>query len=187
LGGNPDCTYPERVARRSAVLTVLLIAAGVVFLDQVTKAWAVANLMGKPAQEVLGQWLQWSYATNSGAAFSFGSGNAWAFTAIAASVIVVILYFTAKVTNRWWAIAMGLILGGGMGNFIDRLIREPGVGQGHVVDFIAVPNWPVFNVADMAVVGGALLAVVLSLRGIDYRDRVEPQADGLAATPTLAP
>lgn len=157
------------MARRSAVLTVLLIAAAVVFLDQLTKAWAVANLRDRLPVEVVGEWLQWRFATNSGAAFSFGSGRAWVFTLIAATVIVVVLYFTPRVANRWWAIALGLILGGGMGNFVDRMVREPGVGQGHVIDFIAIPNWPVFNIADMAVVCGSLLGVFLSLKGIDYR------------------
>jgi signal peptidase II len=78
---------------------------------------------------------------------------------------------------------MGLILGGGLGNFLDRLFREPSFGQGHVIDFIRVPNWPVFNIADMAVVGGACLAVFLSLRGIDYRAAQDaPDTSDAAAT-----
>ena len=156
------------MARRSAVITLLGIAAVVVVIDQLTKAWALAELRGKPPVEVLGDWLQWSFATNSGAAFSLGRGNAWIFTIISAVVIVAILVLMRRLVNMWWAVALGLVLGGGVGNFIDRLVREPGVGQGHVVDFIAVPNWPVFNVADMAVVGGAVLAVALSLLGVDY-------------------
>ena len=161
---------------------VLAIAAAIVLVDQATKAWAVASLQGNPPVEVLGTWLEWSFATNSGAAFSFGSGNAWIFTIIAAAMIVTVLFFTWRVTNMWWALAMGLILGGGAGNFIDRMVREPGVGQGHVIDFIAVPNWPVFNVADMAIVAGAALAVLLSLRGIDYRDRAPEGVDADAAS-----
>ena len=173
------------MARRSAVLTVLSIAAVIVLVDQLTKAWAVATLEGQPPVEVLGRWLQWSFATNSGAAFSFGSGNAWIFTIIAGAIVVFVLVATTKVTNLWWALAMGLILGGGTGNLVDRIFRPPGVGQGHVVDFIALPNWPVFNVADMAVVGGSILAILLSLRGIDYRDRHEAGAP--EAAPSDAP
>ena len=173
--------YPEGMARRTAGLTVLALAAVIVLVDQATKAWAVASLEGNPPVEVLGTWLQWSFATNSGAAFSFGSGNAWIFTVIAAAMIVTVLFFTWRVTNMWWALAMGLILGGGTGNFIDRMVREPGVGQGHVVDFIAVPNWPVFNVADIAIVVGAGLAVLLSLRGIDYRDRAAESVEADSA------
>lgn len=159
---------------------MLSIAAFVVFLDQLTKAWALANLDGEPPVEVLGEWLRWSFATNSGAAFSFGTGSTWFFTIVAGTIIVGVLYFTPKVTNRWWAVSLGLILGGGAGNFIDRILREPGIGQGHVIDFIAVPHWPVFNIADMAVVCGASLAAFLSLRGIDYRDRA-PGPDAAVA------
>ena len=123
------------MARRSAVLTVLSIAAVIVLVDQLTKAWAVATLEGQPPVEVLGRWLQWSFATNSGAAFSFGSGNAWIFTIIAGAIVVFVLVATTKVTNLWWALAMGLILGGGTGNLVDRIFRPPGVGQGAVVSY----------------------------------------------------
>ena len=170
------------MARRSAALTLLGVAVIVVVVDQVAKAWAVATLKGEPAVEVLGEWLRWSFATNSGAAFSLGRGNAWIFTIISAVVIVAILVVTPRVASLWWAVSLGLILGGGLGNFIDRLTREPGVGQGRVVDFIAIPNWPVFNVADMAVVGGALLAVLLSLRGVDYRQASKEQDEPVPVT-----
>jgi len=183
LGVPHHSAYPGRVARRSAILVVVPVAAVVVLLDQLTKAWALASIQGQPATEVLGKWLQWSFATNSGAAFSFGRGNTWVFTLVAAVIIVVVLYYTPKVTNRWWAVAMGLILGGGMGNFIDRMIRDPSIGQGHVVDFIRVPNWPIFNVADMAVVSGAVLAVFLTLRGVDYRDRSPAERPAVAESP----
>jgi len=171
LGGPHHRAYPEKVQRRSAVLTVLLIAAVVVLVDQLTKAWAISSLGDAPPVEVVGRWLRWVYVTNSGAAFSLGNGNAWLFTLIAAGLIAAVLFFMTRVTNVWWAVSLGMILGRGLGNFIDRMVREPGIGRGHVVDFIAVPNWPVFNVADMAVVGGAALAMILSVRGIDYRDR----------------
>lgn len=149
---------------------MLVIGAVVVLVDQLTKAWAVNSLQGQPPVEVIGTLLQWSFATNSGAAFSFGIGSTWVFTIFATIIIAAVLYVTPKVTNRWWAVSLGLILGGGAGNLIDRIFREPGIGQGHVIDFIRVPNWPVFNIADMAVVTGAILAVLLSLKGIDYRE-----------------
>lgn len=159
---------------RPAPVIVIGVGAAVVILDQVTKAWAVAELQGEPPIQVIGTWLQWSFATNSGAAFSLGSGNTWLFTAFAAVIISAVLWYTPRVGNRWWALALGLVLGGGTGNFIDRLLREPSFGQGHVIDFIRVPNWPVFNIADMAVVSGAALAVLLSMRGVDARG---PSAD----------
>lgn len=159
---------------------MLAIGAVVVLVDQLTKAWAVNSLQGQPPVEVIGTLLQWSFATNSGAAFSFGSGSTWVFTIFATIIIAAVLYVTPKVTNRWWAVSLGLILGGGAGNLIDRIFREPGIGQGHVIDFIRVPNWPVFNIADMAVVTGAILAVLLSLKGIDYRE-VPDAADAEAS------
>jgi signal peptidase II len=173
------------MARRSSVLTVFGVAMLVVVADQASKAWAVAQLRDQPPIEVLGRWLQWSFATNSGAAFSFGSGSTWLFTLLAAVIIGSVLYFTPKVANQWWALSMGLILGGGLGNFLDRLFREPSFGQGHVIDFIRVPNWPVFNIADMAVVSGACLAVLLSLRGIDYRGAQDDAPDTADAAATL--
>lgn len=157
-----------------------------VAVDQVTKAWALATLEGQPPVEVLGDWLRWSFATNSGAAFSLGAGNAWIFTVVAGAVIIAILWVAPRVANMWWAVSLGLILGGGAGNFIDRMVRDPGIGQGHVVDFIALPRWPVFNVADMAVVGGAALAVLLSVRGIDYRQAADQPPDAVPA-PDAAP
>ena len=159
---------------------MLAIGAVVVLVDQLTKAWAVNSLQGQPPVEVIVTLLQWSFATNSGAAFSFGSGSTWVFTIFATIIIAAVLYVTPKVTNRWWAVSLGLILGGGAGNLIDRIFREPGIGQGHVIDFIRVPNWPVFNIADMAVVTGAILAVLLSLKGIDYRE-VPDAADAEAS------
>lgn len=157
---------------------LLCTAAVVVVLDQATKAWALATLRGQPAVEVLGTWLQWSFATNSGAAFSLGSGSTWLFTVFASGIVLAVFWFAPRVHHPGWALALGLILGGGAGNLIDRLFRPPSFGQGHVIDFIAVPNWPVFNVADMAVVGGAAIAVLLSLRGIEHGDK-EPSPQGV--------
>jgi signal peptidase II len=159
------------VDRRTAPAIVGGIAALVVVVDQLAKAWAVAELKARPPVEVLGEWLRLSFTTNSGAAFSIGTGNTWLFTLFAVALIVAGVYFSFSVRNVWWAISLGLIVGGGLGNLIDRIIREPGFGQGRVVDFIAVPHWPVFNVADMAVVGGGVLAAVLSLRDVDYKNR----------------
>lgn len=174
------------MVRRSAALTILGVALVVVIVDQITKYWAVTTLQGEAPIEVIGEWLRWTFATNSGAAFSLGSGSTWLFTIISAVIIVAILGVLPRVANMWWALALGLILGGGLGNFLDRIFREPGVGTGHVVDFIQIPNWPVFNVADMAVVGGALLAVFLSFRGVEFGEAShepggeEPAEGGLA-------
>ena len=163
--------------KRTSLALAFGVAAGAVVADQATKYWAVHSLRGQPSMEVLGEWLQWTYATNSGAAFSLGSGNTWLFTIIATAVAIAVAFFVTRTTNRWWALALGLILGGAVGNLIDRFLRPPSFGQGHVVDFIDVPNWPIFNVADMCVVAGAGLLITLSMLGVEYRDEQSSEAE----------
>ena len=104
---------------------------------------------------------------NPGAAFSFATGATWVFTVVAVVVIAAILRTAGRVHVRPWALALGLVMGGATGNLIDRLFRSPGVGRGAVVDFLDFRVWPVFNLADSAIVCGGLLAVLLSLRGVD--------------------
>ena len=117
--------------------------------------------------EIVGTWLQFTYGENTGAAFGIGTGFTWIFTAIAVIVVFVIVRTARRLGSVWWAVALGGLLGGAMGNLIDRLTRAPGPGQGYVVDFIALPNFPIFNIADMAITGSAVLMIVLTLRGVD--------------------
>jgi signal peptidase II len=138
-----------------------------VAIDQLTKAVAVARLEGQPSIELIGEWLQLTFVRNPGAAFSLAGNYTIVISIIAVIVAVVIVRTARTLTSTWWAVVMGGILGGAVGNLIDRLVREPGPGRGHVVDFLALPNWPVFNVADMALVGSAVVAVVLSIRGVE--------------------
>ena len=104
---------------------------------------------------------------NSGAAFSFAQGATVLFTAVAVAVIVVIVRTARRLGSAGWAVSLGLLLGGATGNLADRIFRAPGPGRGAVVDFIDFRVWPVFNLADSAIVCGGLLAVLLSLRGIE--------------------
>lgn len=143
------------------------VAGAVVVIDQVTKAIAVARLEGQPSVELIGQWLQLTFVRNPGAAFSLGGNYTLVISVVAVVVAVAIVRSARTLTNTWWAVVLGGILGGAVGNLIDRLLREPGPGRGHVVDFLELPNWPVFNVADMALVGSAIVAVVLSFRGVE--------------------
>ena len=156
------------------------VAAGVVVLDQVTKALAVAMLEGEPPIEVLGQWLQLTFVRNPGAAFSLAGNYTIVISVIAIVVAVAIVRTARTLTNVWWAVVLGGILGGALGNLIDRIFREPAPFRGHVVDFMELPNWPVFNVADMALVGSAILAVILSIKGVEMGEP-EPAADAAAA------
>lgn len=152
---------------------VLSVAAGVVALDQLTKMWAASSVRerlesGEGPIEVVGSLLRFTYAENTGAAFSLGTGYTWVFTSIAIIVVIVVIRTASRLTNPAWAVALGGLLGGSLGNLIDRMTREPGPFQGYVVDFIQVPNFPIFNVADMAIVGSSILMVVLSVRGVEF-------------------
>lgn len=158
-------TVPNVVYRRQLLVTAFII----IFLDLATKIWAVARLENQPEIKVIGEFLKFSFVRNPGAAFSFGTSVTWVFTLIAISVSITILFVSKSVTNRPWAIALGGLLGGAVGNLIDRIFRSPEVFQGHVVDFISVPNYPMFNISDSAVVISAIAMVVLSFRGVDYK------------------
>ena len=156
---------PNVVYRRQLLITALIV----VLLDLATKIWAVARLENQPEIKVIGEFLKFSFVRNPGAAFSFGTGITWVFTLVAIAVSIAILMVSKSVTNRLWAIALGGLLGGAVGNLIDRIFRSPEVFQGHVVDFISLPNYPMFNISDSAVVLSALTMVVLSFRGVDYQ------------------
>lgn len=143
------------------------IAAGVVVLDQITKALAVAFLEGQPPIDLLGGLITLTFLRNPGAAFSIGTGFTFVFAALAIGVAVYIVRKAPTLGSVGWAIALGGLLGGAVGNLIDRLFRAPGFFQGHVVDFITFPNFAVFNVADMAITCSAALMVLLALRGIE--------------------
>lgn len=159
--------------RRRCLWTLGLMAAGVVVVDQLVKAWVVASIKpriesGEGPIELLGGLLKFTYLENTGAAFSMGAGYTWVFSIVAVVVAVVILRTSRKLGSIWWAIALGGLLGGLLGNLTDRLIRPPGPGLGFVVDFIQLPNFAVFNVADMFITCSAVLMVVLALRGVDF-------------------
>ena len=147
---------------------LLLVAAVVLVLDVMTKTIAVAQLAGRAPVTVVDGVLTLRLVRNPGAAFGLAEGMTVILTCIAAVVIVVILRAARALRSRAWAIALGLVLGGAIGNLGDRLFRSPGPLRGHVVDFLELPHWPVFNLADSAIVSGAALMVLLSLRGIQY-------------------
>ncbi len=165
----------------SKLPVTLGVAATVVVLDQVTKALAVALLEGEPSIPVLGELLRLTFVRNPGAAFSLAGSYTVIISAIAILTSVFIVRTARSLTSTWWAVVMGGILGGALGNLIDRLFRSPAPFRGHVVDFLALPNWPVFNVADMALVGSAVLAVLLSIRGVELSEPSD--GSGASATP----
>lgn len=135
-------------------------------LDQATKWWVQQTMTDRPPIDVLGDWLQITYTLNPGAAFSMGGSFTVILSAIAVGVSIVIVRVASRLGSVAWAVALGGILGGALGNLTDRILREPGPFRGHVVDWISVPNWPVFNVADSAIFCSAVLMVWLSFRGV---------------------
>ena len=163
----------ESAAPKRQLWLVLSVAAGVVVLDQLTKMWAASSVRerlesGEGPIEVIGSLLRFTYAENTGAAFSLGTGYTWVFSSIAIVVVIVVIRTASRLTNPAWAVALGGLLGGSLGNLIDRMTRDPGPLRGYVVDFIQVPNFPIFNVADMAIVGSSILMVILSVRGVEF-------------------
>ena len=142
------------------------MAAGVLLLDQATKWWVQQALAGRPPIVVVGDWVQITYTLNPGAAFSMGGSFTIILSAIAITVSVVIVRVASRLGSVAWGVALGGILGGALGNLSDRIFREPGPFRGHVVDWISVPNWPVFNIADSAIFCSAVLMVWLSFRGV---------------------
>jgi signal peptidase II len=159
---------------RSSTLGILLaVAFGVIVLDQLTKHWIVSSILprmisGEGPIELLGGFVTITYTENTGAAFSMGTGMTWVFTLIAVVVAVVILRSSRRLGSIWWAVALGGLLGGALGNLVDRLTREPGFGRGYVVDWIQLPHFAVFNLADSAIVCSAILMVALSLFGVEF-------------------
>jgi signal peptidase II len=160
-------------APRPRTRLLLLLAAGVLLLDLVTKLVVVATIEPGEDIRVLGGALYLTHLRNTGAAFSFAEGFTVVFTLVAAAVVVVIVRTARRLFSTGWAVTLGLVLGGAVGNLIDRVFRDPGFLRGGVVDFLSVfgPDgdvWPVFNVADSAIVCGGVLGALLALRGIDF-------------------
>ena len=139
-------------------------AALVLTLDVVSKLVVVARL--RDPVKLLGGLLTLRLTRNPGAAFGMAGSATVVFSAVAVAVVVVIVRTVRRLRSLGWAITLGLILGGALGNLTDRIFRAPGPLRGHVVDWLELPHWPIFNVADSAIVCGAVLAVLLSMRGI---------------------
>ncbi len=143
-----------------------LIAWAIWLTDFATKSWALANLDSRNPIKIIGSFLQLTLVKNSGAAFSLAEGATVLFSIFACLVVATIAFFAPKITSKGWSVVLGLALGGIIGNLSDRIFREPGFFTGHVIDWIELPNWPVFNIADGAIVIAAAIAVVLSIKDI---------------------
>ena len=141
----------------------LAVAAAIVVVDQLTKIWAVRALSDGPV-EVIGTLLQFRLTRNPGGAFSLLTGLTPVLAVLAVGMVVYIVRTTRRTADAVMAYSLALVLGGAVGNLVDRLIRSPGFLRGEVVDFIKVPHWPTFNVADCAITVGVILIAIRGWR-----------------------
>ena len=161
-----DPATRPRGSRRRLLAVFALVAATAYAVDVISKIVAVDRLTGRPDVQVVGDLLVLHLVRNPGAAFSTGTGYTQVFTCLAIAAVVVICYLARRIGSLGWAIALGLLLAGVAGNLTDRLLREPALLRGHVIDFFMLPNWPVFNVADMLINAAAVLILIQVFRGI---------------------
>jgi signal peptidase II len=172
---------PLRKAAACAIIAVLAVV--VLAADQFTKQLALENLPYEQPVPVIGDFLIFYLVRNPGAAFSLGEGVTWIFTIALAAVAVAIVWLAAtRVKSRLWAVALGLLLGGVLGNLTDRMFREPGFPVGHVIDFINTP-WmmpAIYNIADIFIVSmmiGVALLVLVGLHLDGTRERKAAATD----------
>lgn len=167
---------PKTPRRRAAILLAGGIAALAFVLDQTTKVWVETTMTLGQQIDVLPPVLYWRYHLNPGAAFSMGTDHTWIFTLIQAAVLVFALVTFRKLGGSWlWVLGLGGLAGGVAGNLTDRLFRAPSLvdgsfvsfGQGHVVDFISVPQFAIFNIADSFIVCSIILLCALMVFGIN--------------------
>lgn len=161
------------------------VALVVLAADVITKVLAVAGLEGRDPVRILGGVVYLQLVRNPGAAFSLATGMTWLLSLVAIAVVIAIIWIARKLRSKGWAVGLALVLAGALGNLVDRLFREPGILRGHVVDFVSVfaPDgqiWPIFNIADSAIVVGAGVVIVLTLVGLEHdgttsRDRAAQQ------------
>ena len=163
-------TDTPTAARRLFWFT-LLIAVAVVLVDQASKWWAERELGNGEVIPVIGDVIRFVLVYNPGAAFSIGEGFTWIFTILAGAAVVFIVWYARRVTTVGYTIALGLLLGGATTHLGDRLFRDPAFARGHVVDFIAYGDLFIGNIADIAIFAGAVMLVVLSVRGARSAER----------------
>ncbi len=163
----PAETQPSQARRLMLPVLVALIGYG---LDQLTKYWVLANMTEGETIPVLPPLLSWHFVRNPGAAFSMGTEYTWVFTIIMVVVAGYVIYKLISTTRTIWLASLGALLGGILGNLTDRLFQEPSFGLGHVIDFIAVPNFAVFNIADSLIVCSMIVICLLLIKGVPLNE-----------------
>jgi signal peptidase II len=176
--GSASAASGDQARRPLRTRMLIVIAFFILAFDLVTKIAVVHFIApGRPV-EIIGDVVTLRLVRNPGAAFSMATGMTWLLTIVAICVVIAVIRIGRTLRSPWWAIGLGLVLGGALGNLIDRFFRSPGPLQGHVVDFVSVGWWPVFNVADSSIVCGAILLVAVSLLGFEPNgERVSSKKD----------
>ena len=182
VSGSTGPPTPTRPRRRHLWLFAA-IAAAAYATDVVTKTWAVDALTGRAPVELVGDYFSLYLTYNSGAAFSFLTGHTEVLSVIAIAATLAVLWVARRLRSTGWAIALGFLLGGVLGNLTDRIVREPGPLRGHVVDFFMLPNFPVFNVADICINIAAGTIILQALRGISVDGTRHEDSDPDAQSP----
>ena len=176
MKGSAGTARAAGASARSTLIVAFAIATIVFVLDQLSKLWAENTLEHNVAQPLVGDILKLRLIYNSGAAFGLGGSITPIITGVQLGIALAVVFVLVRsVRSRAWAISLSLLLGGALGNIVDRLFRDPGPRTGHVVDFLELPHWPIFNVADIAVTSGAGLLVLLTLVNVplDAGEKVE--------------
>ena len=162
---------PDDPKRRGRARWALLgVALAVIAIDLITKQLTTSYLANRESVRLLGGTVYLLHVRNAGAAFSLGQSYTFVFPLVACVVVGWIAWMSRRLASLPWAIALGLVLGGALGNLSDRIFRAPGPFVGHVVDMISVfgdhgERFPVFNIADSALTCGVVLAVLLEFTG----------------------
>lgn len=164
------------------------IALAVVVLDQTVKQIVVTNMVEGQIIPVFGDVLRWHFVRNPGAAFSMVANSTWLLTLLAVGITVAIVINIRRIASWQWACVFGAVLGGAVGNLIDRLFREPSFGNGHVIDFISTP-WmmpAIYNIADIAISIGMAALVLLVLLDVGFDGKRHRDSDSSRAEPASA-
>jgi signal peptidase II len=172
--GTPGTDVPSRAR---LLLLFGAVAAAAYALDVLSKIWAVEALPGRGTVDLVGPWFGLHLTRNPGAAFSTGTAFTEALSVLSIVAVCAVLWVSRRLGSRLWAVGLGVLLAGVAGNLTDRLLREPGVMRGHVVDFLRFPNWPIFNIADVLINAAAIIIVVQAVRGIGVDGRRVAEAE----------
>ena len=152
--------------QRKSLYRVCGLGSLVLAIDQFTKLLALEFLTPSQSVPFIGDVLRLCLVRNDSAAFSLGGGQTWIFTLFSTIAACALLWYAPRTKSSSWALTGGLLLGGVVGNLVDRVTREPGFPNGHVIDFLQLPfGFPVFNLADTAIVVAMSIVVVRIMRG----------------------